>query len=172
MAIIHGTNFNDNNTRQGIPFFETFIREINRATSSSGAPLAISDEIYGLAGNDIIKAGSADDVIYGDRSSSQHMSVGLSGDDLIYAGGGNDTVYGDNGNDRIHGESGMDSLHGGSGQDSLYGGTGADRLQGDSGDDVLYGDDSGSSTSGGNDVLQGQSVSSLRSTFEKDVLTG
>lgn len=194
MAIIHGSNLNDNNTRQGIPFFETLVHEINRATSTR------SDEIYGLAGSDIIRAGSAADVIYGDRSSSQHASVGFHGDDLIYGGGGNDTAYGDGGNDRIHGDSGMDTLYGGSGDDKLYGGsesdslygesdnddlhgesgndmlqggdgndrlfggTGGDTLHGGSGNDVLQGDDSETSNLGGNDVLGGGAGN--------DILTG
>jgi Ca2+-binding RTX toxin-like protein len=185
MATIHGTNFSDNNTRQGIPFFQTLIPEINRRSRTT------RDDIYGLAGSDIIKAGSGSDVIYGDRSSSEQTAVGLQGNDLIYAGGGNDTVYGDGGNDRIFGESGNDKLYGGDGQDSLYGGNGndklygdggndllegqsgndnlyggdgndrlfggagADELRGDSGNDVLYGDDSNTSTSGGNDTLIG-----------------
>jgi Ca2+-binding RTX toxin-like protein len=184
MATIHGTNFSDNNTRQGIPFFETLIPEINRRSRTE------RDDIYGLAGSDIIKAGSGSDVIYGDRSSSQQTAVGLQGNDLIYAGGGNDTVYGDGGNDLLYGESGNDNLYGGTGNDRLFGGAGADVLRGDSGNDVLYGDDSDTSTSGGNDiliggagndhlfgrygqdVLQGQSSSSLLSAFEKDVLTG
>jgi Ca2+-binding RTX toxin-like protein len=184
MATIHGTNFSDNNTRQGIPFFETLIPEINRRSRTE------RDDIYGLAGSDIIKAGSGSDVIYGDRSSSQQTAVGLQGNDLIYAGGGNDTVYGDGGNDLLYGESGNDNLYGGTGNDRLFGGAGADVLRGVSGNDVLYGDDSDTSTSGGNDiliggagndhlfgrygedVLQGQSSSSLLSAFEKDVLTG
>ncbi len=184
MATIHGTNFSDNNTRQGIPFFETLIPEINRRSQTT------RDDIYGLAGSDIIKAGSGSDVIYGDRSSSQQTAVGLQGNDRIYAGGGNDTVYGDGGNDLLYGESGNDNLYGGTGNDRLFGGAGADVLQGDSGNDVLYGDDSDTSTAGGNDtliggvgndhlfgrygqdVLQGQSSSSLLTAFEKDVLTG
>ncbi len=184
MATIHGTNFSDNNTRQGIPFFETLIPEINRRSQTT------RDDIYGLAGSDIIKAGSGSDVIYGDRSSSQQTAVGLQGNDRIYAGVGNDTVYGDGGNDLLYGESGNDNLYGGTGNDRLFGGAGADDLRGDSGNDVLYGDDSDTSTSGGNDiliggagndhlfgrygqdVLQGQSSSSLLSAFEKDVLTG
>lgn len=176
MAIIHGSNFNDNNTRQGIPFFEVLIQEINRTTSSR------SDEIYGLAGSDIIKAGSASDVIYGDRSSSQQTSVGFHGNDLIEAGAGNDAAYGDGGNDRIYGDSGMDTLDGGSGQDSLYGGSdddllcGADdndSLYGDSGNDSLYGESGDDQLFGGlgQDVLQGQ-WSFQQRTFEKDVLTG
>ena len=191
MAIIHGSNLNDNNTRQGIPFFETLVREINRITTTT------SDEIYGLAGSDISKAGSGADVIYGDRSSSQETSVGFHGNDRIFAGGGNDRVYGDGGDDLIHGESGADSLYGGSGKDSLYGGsesdslygesgndvlygdsgndklfggndndllfggTGSDHLYGDSGDDILFGDDSETSTSGGNDILSGGSGNDL-----------
>lgn len=187
MATIHGSNFSDNNTRQGIPFFETLIPEIDRRRSTS------SDEIYGLAGNDIIRAGSGSDVIYGDRSSSQQRSVGLQGNDLIYAGAGSDRVYGDGGNDTIYGESGNDFLYGGlgndrlyggadsdslygesgndslygqsgndkiyggSGDDRLYGGIGSDRLSGDSGNDVLYGDDSETSALGGNDFLYGGS---------------
>jgi len=133
MARIHGTNFNDNNTRQGIPFFETMVSEINRRSQTT------RDDIYGLAGSDIIRAGSGSDVIYGDRSSSERQSVGFHGNDLVYAGGGNDTIYGEGGNDKLYGESGSDFLYGGSGEDSLYGGSDSDILYGESGRDELNG---------------------------------
>lgn len=180
MALIHGTNFSDNNTRQGIWPFDAVYDQINGTGSA--------DTIYGLAGKDIVYGGGGNDVIYGDRSSSTRASVGLQETDRLYGGAGNDRIYGDGGNDYLYGEAGNDALYGGTGHDYLYGGAGVDYLYGDDGNDVLYGDDS--ETSGGtdflyggsgndslfgragNDVLQGQTASSLTSAFEKDSLTG
>jgi Ca2+-binding RTX toxin-like protein len=157
MARIHGTNFSDNNTRQGIPFFETLIPEINRRSQTT------RDDIYGLAGSDIIKAGSGSDMIYGDRSSSEQLSVGFHGNDLVYAGGGNDTVYGEGGDDRLYGESGSDFLYGGIGNDRLYGGSESDSLYGESGSDTLYGESGNDRLYGGddNDVLHGGTGSDI-----------
>ena len=184
MALIHGTNFSDNNTRQGIWPFEATYSQINGTSSA--------DTIYGLAGDDIVFGGSGNDVMYGDRSSSTTTAVGFQGKDFMYGGAGDDTIYGDGGDDMLYGEADNDLLYGGAGNDQLFGGNnsggGIDRLYGDEGNDRLVGDDSetvggtdylygGSGNDelfgkAGNDLLQGQSSSSLGSIFERDYLTG
>lgn len=185
MALIHGTNFNDNNTRQGIWPYDALYREINGGNSA--------DTIYGLAGHDIIDGGSGNDVMYGDRSSigtvpGGLLSVGIQGYDRMRGGAGNDRIYGDGGNDELYGQADSDMLYGGSGNDTMWGGSGADQLWGESGNDSLIGDDdetsggidhlyggSGNDTlygRAGNDLLQGQSSSNLGSAFEKDTLIG
>lgn len=160
MALIHGTNFSDNNTRQGIPLFEVMIPEINRRGQTT------RDDIYGLAGSDIIRAGSGSDVIYGDRSSSAQTSIGFAGHDLIYGGDGNDTVYGEGGNDKLYGESGLDLLYGGSGDDDLYGGSESDSLYGESGADELYGE------SGNDKLYGGDDNDDLYGGTDSDILDG
>jgi Ca2+-binding RTX toxin-like protein len=183
MAILHGSNNNENNTRQGFWPFDVFISQLDGSGSD--------DEIYGLAGDDIILGNAGDDVIYGDRSSSSRASIGFHGRDTLRGGSGNDVIHGDGGDDQLYGEADNDQLFGGDGNDRLYGGSnsgGIDRLFGDAGNDLLYGDDSetvggtdhlfgGSGDDklygrAGNDLLQGQSSSSLLSVFEKDELTG
>lgn len=184
MALIHGTNFNDNNTRQGIFPFDAVYAQINGTSSA--------DTIYGLAGDDIILGGSGNDVMFGDRSSTTRMSVGFHGKDVMRGGAGNDSIYGDSGDDALYGEADNDRLYGGDGNDRLYGGSntssGIDRLYGEAGNDILVGDDSewsggtdhlygGSGNDqlfgrAGNDLLQGQSSSNWGSRLEKDALTG
>ena len=157
MATIHGTNFHDNNTRQGIwPFDAVYAQK--DGTSSS-------DTMYGYAGNDILLGNGGDDVMYGDRSSSSVTAVGFHGSDTMFGGAGNDTIHGDGGNDYLDGGADNDALYGGIGNDRLIGGAGIDRLYGDAGNDILDG-------GAGNDFLQGQGTSDLLSAFEIDRLTG
>lgn len=126
------------------------------------ASATVSFQVSGLtgtSGNDVITAGSKDDLIHG-----------LDGDDTILGGGGNDTIYGDAGNDTLSGNAGNDTLyavsgndilHGNDDNDVLYAGTGSDQLIGDNGNDILVAG-SGSATltgSGGNDIFRFSSVS-------------
>jgi len=84
--------------------------------------------LHGLAGNDSLVGGIANDLLYGDA--------------------GNDTLWGNAGNDTLYGDDGDDELRGGSGNDTLYGGTGNDTLEGNAGNDTLVGGT-------GNDSLEG-----------------
>ena len=90
--------------------------------------------LHGLAGNDSLVGGIANDLLYGDA-----------GNDTLWGNAGNDTLYGDDGDDELRGGSGNDTLYGGTGNDTLegnagndtlVGGTGNDRLEGGEGDDV------------------------------------
>lgn len=76
--------------------------------------------VYGLDGNDKIKAKTGADVSA-----------------WLYGGGGNDTLHGSKGNDVLVGGDGNDSLKGYDGNDFLSGGLGADNLNGGTGDDLL-----------------------------------
>ncbi|MFC1515837.1 Ig-like domain-containing protein, partial [Thermodesulfobacteriota bacterium] len=109
----------------------------------------------GGPGNDDLKAGSGDDVIYG--GDGDDKLYGGRGDDLLDGGAGDDRLHGDGGNDKMIGGIGDDRLYGGhdddllngnDGDDSLFGGCGDDVLKGDEGDDLLVG-------GRGNDVLDG-----------------
>lgn len=69
----------------------------------------------------------------------------LAGNDILYAGSGDDLVFAKAGNDQLYGENGDDFLDGGEGNDSLYGENGNDTLDGGLGNDYLVGS-SGSDT--------------------------
>ena len=111
-------------------------------------------------GEDVIRANTGADTIYGDyRELGANTNVLLlsGGDDVIDGGGGNDTIHGQIGNDvlrggaggdTIHGDVGADRLFGDAGNDALYGGRGADRLDGGDNNDILFG-------GAGGDVLDG-----------------
>jgi Ca2+-binding RTX toxin-like protein len=102
-----------------------------------------NDEIWGGRGNDILAGGGGDDMLYGQD-----------GDDRLFGGTGNDQLRGGSGNDILLGDQGHDQLWGGSGNDELQGNQGDDHLHGESGNDRLYGDD-------GNDRLYGGSGDDL-----------
>ena len=71
-----------------------------------------------------IKGTDANDMLTG--SLSAETLYGLDGNDVIRAGGGHDTVWGGNGNDGLNGEAGNDIINGGTGNDVMYGGVGND----------------------------------------------
>jgi Ca2+-binding RTX toxin-like protein len=132
MAVINGTNGNDN--RQGTGGNDT----ING--------LLGNDTLYGLGGNDRLNGANGNDSLFGGD-----------GNDRLYGGNGNDTLNGGNGNDTLFGENNNDSLVGGNGNDTLDGGSGVDRLFGDNNNDTLFGGTSNDSLFGGNhnDSLSG-----------------
>ena len=72
-----------------------------------------------------------DHYLGGDLAISQFV-FGGAGDDHIQGGRGNDVLVGGSGNDHIHGGDGMDILIGGTGKDKLHGGRGNDLLIGGS----------------------------------------
>ena len=123
-----------------------------------------TNDVYGQAGNDIIRLGAhgvgfggdGDDMIYaiGDYS----VVNGGKGNDYIHGSGGvPQTLNGDDGDDTIYGLPGIDLISGGKGNDVLYGGSGTDMLYGNSGNDKLYGEAGADNLYGGpgNDTLHG-----------------
>lgn len=86
------------------------------------------DDLFGYSGNDVIKAGNAYDIVYGDD-----------GNDKLYGEAGPDDLYGGTGDDTLDGGAGIDWLFGGDDRDRLLGGADADELYGQGGDDYLDG---------------------------------
>ena len=119
--------------------------------SGGNAPIALtgnalSNEIIGNAGDNVIHGLDGDDRLYGDGGND--WISGGSGQDALYGGMGNDHLDGGSDNDILYGDVGNDILSGSTGDDILYGGTGHDTLSGSDGNDRLYGD-------AGNDRLDG-----------------
>jgi len=104
------------------------------------------DVLYGGAGNDRLEGGEGDDILFG--GSGNDTLEGGEGSDLLFGGDGNDRLEGGEGTDLLFGGAGNDRLEGGEGSDLLFGGAGNDRLEGGEGSDVLFG-------GAGNDVLEG-----------------
>ncbi len=114
-----------------------------------------TDQLYGDAGNDIIKADKADtgalldggagkDQLYGNLAAN--VMSGGDGNDYLSGGGGLDVMHGDAGDDslkggtaatKMYGDAGNDALLGGTGHEFLYGGAGNDRLTGGAGNDTF-----------------------------------
>jgi Ca2+-binding RTX toxin-like protein len=95
--------------------------------------LAGDDLIYGRTGNDEISGDEGRDTIYGGEGDDRPQ--GGAGIDTIYGGTGNDLMGGGEDNDRVYGEAGDDGLDGNNGNDKLFGGDGNDSLRGSSGAD-------------------------------------
>ncbi|MEG5139403.1 MULTISPECIES: calcium-binding protein [unclassified Microcoleus] len=156
MAIINGTNFNDN----GIDKPKLVGNDPEWIQGPNGPLLTLGfDTIYGYEGNDILLGLGGDDKLYG-----------ASGSDELYGGAGNDYLDGGFDNDVLDGGSGNDTLYGGAGYDYLVGGFGNDRLIGGNLDDALLGGT-------GNDVLLGDSGNDQLTGYgfgqnEFDILTG
>jgi Ca2+-binding RTX toxin-like protein len=116
-------------------------------------------------GDDVLKGGSGNDVIFGDSIHADNLDGGwaafftansgltnsqlstLIADDHVDFGqegsvGGNDILDGGAGNDILYGQGGNDTLVGGTGDDLLIGGSGNDTYQwlaGESGSDTVQG---------------------------------
>lgn len=163
MALINGTNLNDNNTYQGWPFF-FFYPEL-KGTS-------LADSIFGKNGNDILQGYAGDDYLDGGT-----------GVDTMYGGAGNDTYIVDNASDKvIDSFGGIDRVNslidytlpsniedilllgsaaidgqGNSLNNSITGNTNSNVLKGAGGDDRLFGNDGNDILNGGvgNDILSG-----------------
>ncbi|MEQ1826853.1 MAG: hypothetical protein ABL921_12940 [Pirellula sp.] len=120
--------------------------------------------IYGDAGNDILRGGSSVDIIWGGE-----------GDDQIKGGSQNDTLRGEGGNDHIDGSGGADKLFGDAGLDVLLGGSEDDQLDGGLDNDILYGGLQNDTLEGGDgeDILYGEQGNDiLRGGLRNDVLVG
>ncbi|MBD2196559.1 MULTISPECIES: calcium-binding protein [Calothrix] len=116
MATKNGTIYNDNGTTQNGIYYPIL-------TGTNG-----DDQIYGLAGNDILDGGAGNDSLYGDK-----------GNDLLLGGDGNDYLFGGDGNDTLVGNRGADRFLGGAGNDLLIwnNGDGSDRISGETGYDTV-----------------------------------
>ena len=153
-------------------------------------PLAgAADEIYGGSGEDFIRGGRGDDVIYGEGDADD--IAGESGADVIFGGEGNDSLSGDasyvagaeHGADYIDGGAGNDQIAGEGGDDVIYGGVGDDLILGDSvtlavafhgGDFIDAGDGADIVNAGAGDdiVLGGEGADLLVGDAGNDVLEG
>ncbi|NET48740.1 MAG: S8 family serine peptidase [Merismopedia sp. SIO2A8] len=110
------------------------------------------DNLYGFAGNDILRGGRGLDALFGGD-----------GDDQLIGGGQSDFLSGEQGVDILRGGRGGDTLMGGGQGDRLLGGQGADLLMGDLGRDTLIG-------GRGDDILiGGRGSDTLRGDKGKDV---
>ena len=116
-----------------------------------------TEQLYGDAGNDIIKAGKGDtgalldggagrDQLYGGWAANvinggddnDYLSSG-GGADIMHGGAGNDSFKGGSAAAQMFGDDGNDTFAGGPGDEFLYGGSGDDRLTGGAGNDILSG---------------------------------
>lgn len=126
-------------------------------------------------GNDQIRGGLGDDILYGDAGDQDDTTAPFGNGVLDGAVGGRDRISGGAGSDSIQGDGqrminnavgGNDILFGDDGDDYIFGDAyegasgsrgGNDKIYGGAGDDLLFGDfavDDGS-TFGGNDLLVG-----------------
>ena len=112
----------------------------NAATLSTNVYDAapILGAVNGTAGADVIRTGSADDVIYA-NAGSDSVDAGA-GDDTVYGGAGIDTIDAGDGNDYIDGGAGNDAIRAGAGNDTISVASGRDVVDGGSGIDtfVIY----------------------------------
>jgi Ca2+-binding RTX toxin-like protein len=138
MALVTGTQGND-----GI--------DASSSAGVSGDTTALSDTVYAMDGDDIVKGLGGADFLYGGNGDDRLVGAdglgGVDGNDMIEGGFGNDSMRGEDGDDRLYGGDGNDAGDGGIGVDKLYGGEGIDGLVGGEGNDELYGgsgNDSGS----------------------------
>ncbi len=125
---------------------------------------ANSKYLFGLDGDDVIKAGAQDTFII--AGTGNDRVVGGSGNDSIIGDLGDDTLYGGAGDDQISGgrytldrtnENGNDTIYGGRGNDLIYGENGDDWLYGNLNDDIIHGDNGADHLfgGGGKDYLTG-----------------
>ncbi len=167
MAIINGSNFNDNNTVNGFPpAFRPALIGTNGHDTIRG--FGGNDIIFGLAGNDWIDGGFGLDQMNGGAGFDTldvrffngdyhlNMTTGVTnfagetavnfervftgnGNDIITGTSGNDHIYTGGGNDRVYGGLGNDLISGQDGNDILYGQAGKDRIFGGNGNDFISG---------------------------------
>jgi len=141
-------------------------------TASAGAPINYTFT-GGEPGDDLLRGGGGDDVLYGGAGSDDLSGGG--GDDVLYGGAGSDDLSGDAGADVLYGEAGDDALAGGGGADVLYGGADNDVLTGGFGTDTLYGGEGDDALGGGGDadaLYGGAGDDVLRGDGGNDVLSG
>jgi len=91
---------------------------------------AVSNSLYGGAGDDLLISSGKTDFLYGG-----------SGNDILLGGGGRDWLEETGGNNLMSGSSGVDTIWMGSEKDLVIGGAGNDLLDGDRGADGIRGQD-------------------------------
>lgn len=98
------------------------------------------DALYGGDGDDHVRGGFDDDVVYGDAG-NDNLWGGQDGADTLFGGAGDDVLLGRGGTlEAIDDDDSDDYLDGGVGHDYLNGEGGDDALFGGAGDDTLIGD--------------------------------
>jgi Ca2+-binding RTX toxin-like protein len=103
--------------------------------------------VLDLEGRDVeyLEGSNSSDLINGNEFDNKLF--GLGGDDIIKAFNGNDVIGGGSGNDTLYGGDGIDTIDGGSGDDIIVGGRDLNILTGGDGSDTfVYGSDYGSDT--------------------------
>jgi Ca2+-binding RTX toxin-like protein len=134
-----------------------------------------TDQLYGDAGNDIIKADKADTGALLDGGAGNDQLYGAWAANVMNGGDGNDYLSGSGGQDVMHGGAGDDSLKGGPAATKMYGDDGNDTLQGGTGNEFLYGGTGNDRLIGGagNDTLTGGTGNDtfvFAPNFGKDVI--
>lgn len=195
MAIVNGTNFNDNNTLQFNGFFLQFFPQLDGTNGNDTiSGFNGTDILLGFNGNDTLDGGAgADNMNGGDQNDTYFVDdLGdIAAESFNDALGGVDTVNssvthtlgfgienlnltgiaaingtGNINNNIINGNSATNTLRGGSGNDKLSGLGGNDILAGGSGNDNLIGGD-------GNDILRGEAGNDiLQAGTGDDILAG
>jgi Ca2+-binding RTX toxin-like protein len=153
----------------------TFRTRVGTAAADTLAAAAEGQEVFGLAGDDLLVGGDGPDRLLG--GDGQDTLRGGAGNDQLWGGAGDDrleggegddelfvegpgmqevdgflvrsTLLGGAGDDSLWGADGRDWQEGGAGRDRLYGGVGADTLLGGEGDDTIQGGDGADSIAGG-----------------------
>ncbi|MGD9508448.1 MAG: calcium-binding protein [Geminicoccaceae bacterium] len=95
------------------------------------------DQVWGLAGDDVIRAFGGDNRLDGGPGDDELITA--DGRDVIFGGAGDDEIQGGRETDQLYGGPGNDEIRGGEGDDTLRGGAGDDRVIGSSGNDLLFG---------------------------------
>ncbi len=195
MAIVNGTNFNDNNTFQfNGAFFQFFSQLDGTNANDTISGLNGTDILRGLNGNDVLNGGAgADDMNGGDQNdtyfvdnlgdvaaesfndilggvdtvnSSVTHTLGFGIEHLNLTGGAVINGTGNGNSNNITGNSAANTLRGLAGNDILSGLGGNDLLVGGSGNDNLIGGD-------GNDILRGEAGNDiLQAGTGDDILAG
>ena len=104
-------------------------------TDALGAGADPNQQVFGLAGNDLLTTSGGYNEFYGGPGRDVLMPFGY----FLTAFGGPDRLYGEADDDVLQGGAGADVLDGGTGDDVLDGGEGADALSGGEGNDFLVG---------------------------------
>jgi len=195
MAIVNGTNFNDNNTFQFNGVFFQFFPQLDGTNGNDTiSGFNGTDILRGLNGNDVLDGGAgADNMDGGDQNdiyfvdnlsdvAAEVFNDALGGVDLVNSSVTHTLGFGienlnltgaaiingtgnENGN-KINGNSADNIISGLNGNDRLFGLGGNDTLNGGSGNDTMAGGD-------GNDILQGGSGNDiLRGDNGDDILAG
>ena len=132
------------NIADALKFAVALANDVTTIDTGLGEPIGDGDDTifpFGLSGDQVVFAGGGNDSVFLTSTPGNHYIDGGAGFDVLYGGVGQDTIDGGSSDDNLVGGAGPDTLFGSSGNDTLAGGAGNDYLQGDSGDDILTGGD-------------------------------